>query len=179
MTITRRDLGSWLALGAANVLVACTAIENAINGAGTVNTQALQTLLANVQSVDKGLTAAMTLLTKDPALKVSAAVAASINAALSAVENAAASLSGATDVKAQPTVNAVRAFATAVNALVQAAAAIPIIPPPYSTALEAAAVLLPIIEATVGLAGDVAPAGSVMHPDTAKLILDGLATEAK
>jgi hypothetical protein len=63
------------------------------------------------------------------------------------------------------------------NTVVSTAASIPLIPPPYSLALQAAAVLLPVIESQINPmlapAASRASTGPVMTPDQARLILQG------
>jgi hypothetical protein len=174
MNVPRRLVLSGVVLPCLGGLAGCAAIENSINGAGTVNTANLQTLLADVQSIDVGLTQAIKQLQADRSIQIPQSVWASIDAALAGVQSAAASISGATDITSSSTVGAARALATAVNALISTAAAIPVIPPPYRTALEAASALLPLIEATVGIAGALLATPVKLTPVAAKAYLDYL-----
>jgi hypothetical protein len=63
----------------------------------------------------------------------------------------------------------------ALNAIIDVAAAMPIIPEPYSAILQALVVLLPIIEAEAGIASAPKPANVIvpatMTADSARLIL--------
>lgn len=78
---------------------------------------------------------------------VPANTAATINSALAQAASVLGSLSTSlTATQAAPIVQQVE---SAINTVITAAAAVPLIPPPFSLALEAAAVVLPILEAFV------------------------------
>ena len=167
MTMQRRRLFTLAPVGAALALAGCGA---------SVSTATVATLAADVDAVAGGLAAIVPQITSLAGLPPQ--TVASLIAALAGVQSAAAKIKAANDPTGSATVDAVKMFAGAVNAIVQAAAAIPIIPEPVHLGLLAASVLLPVIE---GLAGIVAaPAGpGAMPPDAARLILVGLAQGAR
>jgi hypothetical protein len=110
---------------------------------------------------------------------IPADVAAAIANALANLQVVAGQIGSASSTSsAQPLVQQV---VTYVNIIVKALAVIPLIPPPISTVLQAAVVLLPIIEAAVGLI--VTPVPSLrtqqMQPEGARLILKSSAAKVR
>jgi hypothetical protein len=86
--------------------------------------------------------------------------------ALTGVQGVAQSLAGVSSVQdAQPLIVRVEGY---VNAIVDALAVLPL-PPPVQTALLAATILLPVVEAAVNMA--VPPAAATMTPDQARAAL--------
>lgn len=84
-----------------------------------------------------------------------------------------------TTAEEKPLVQKVEAY---VNTIVSILAAIPLIPPPISTVLQAAAILLPIIETAVGLVVQNPPrvrGGTPMTADQARLILGASAAKVQ
>ena len=97
-----------------------------------------------------------------------------IGLALAGLKTVATSLAMATtSAQAQPLVQQLE---TDLNAIVGALATLPL-PPQISVALQAAAILLPVIEAAIGMViptpAPTAPAPQHMTPDQARLILQG------
>lgn len=111
----------------------------------------------------------------------SLAIPATVSAALAGLQSVADALSTvASQSAALPLVQKIESY---VNVIVQALASIPLLPAPVTLALQAATILLPIIEAAVGM---VLPASSMraklapsnMSPSEARLILIGAAKKA-
>lgn len=99
-----------------------------------------------------------------------------IGEAVSSLQNLAAKLASATsNAEAQPIVKQVEA---AINSIIDALAGIPFIPPPFSTALQAAVVLVPVIETAAGLLVPqqmkLRAAAVSMSPNQARAFLDSL-----
>ena len=171
--MNRRTL---LALAASSTLAGCTTVEGWING--TVNAQAIQTLIADAKSISNGLAAVLPSIAAASGIAPQAAV--NILAGLAALQAAADAIAAATDPKAAATVSAVRELAIALNSIVAAAAGVPLLPPEIKLALAAASALLPVLEGLAGIAA--APASSdaaTIPPAEAKLILDGFAAGRK
>jgi hypothetical protein len=98
-----------------------------------------------------------------------------IGSALGSVQSVATALAKVTDkAAAQPLVTKLETY---VNAFVSAAAGIPLLPPSIQLALQAASILLPVIEVAVGLVLPSAPKASAatMTPAQARLVLKGTA----
>ena len=161
------------------LLLAGTAALAACSTSATVPVTSLQTALTDVQTITSGITSAIALLTADATLQIPAATQAAIASALADVQGAAASIATSISVSAATTVSYVQAFATSLNSVIAYAVTIPAIPVPYSLALQAATVLLPIVEAEVGLTAARLPAVAAVKPgltpDAARAYLKGLA----
>ena len=165
--LTRRELLSRTIL-AAPLGFALYGCANANQIAATVASDAsliatgLQGALANISTLNiSGLTADKMQ---------------TIGLALVGLKSVASALALATTTaQAQPLVQQLE---TDLNAIVGALAALPL-PPQISVALQAAAILLPVIEAAVGMViptpRPTAPAPQHLTPDQARLILQGFA----
>lgn len=102
---------------------------------------------------------------------ISSATTATVNQAIVDLQAAAAAVSGAdTTVSAQPVVARVEAD---VGAVIAVLAGLPL-PGPISTVLEAAAVLLPVIEAAVGIAAAAGTAPGTLTPAQARAALQAV-----
>lgn len=108
-------------------------------------------------------------------------IPAEVATALASLQSVADSLGAATTVaSAQPLVQKIETY---VNTIVGALAAIPLIPPPISLVLQAASILLPVLETAVGLvinsfgaSAKMRASARGMSADQARLILQGQAT---
>ena len=165
MLISRRQLLGGAATGAiALALAGCATGQNA--GA------TLQQAISDAELIANGLAAALPQLGK----VFTAGVLAKASAAIADIKTAAAAVAAAVSASAaQP---AVAQLAAAVNGLVAALAGLPL-PAPISTALAAAAVLLPIIESTVGMAITAVTAHALpaMTPGEARKVLAAMAAK--
>jgi hypothetical protein len=100
---------------------------------------------------------------------ISSAVVARVGVAVADIQTVAAAVAAAaTPAAALPSVQQLEVD---FNAIVNSLAGLPL-PPPISSALTAASVLLPIIELAVGMI--VPPSASKMTPDEARAILKGI-----
>lgn len=146
MSISRR-----VALGLPGLLLlpACTQIASLINQAPSLNTASLTNLTTDAKTIADGVLVLVPLVQATGQL--SGADAANVKQAAASLNDAAAAIAASTDLKAAPTVNSVKAFALAVNTIVLIASSIPVIPEQYRVGLQAAAALLPVLEAAVGI----------------------------
>jgi hypothetical protein len=135
-------------------LIGASAAALALVGAGCSGnaTQDLATAAQDAITIANGLQGVLVQLATVPGM--SAGVLAQIGVYVSDIKAAAASLQAASSTAAPGLVSQIEA---AVNAVISAAAALPL-PPPISTALQAAAILLPIIETAVGMIVQPSPA---------------------
>lgn len=146
-----------------NLLLAFPALA-ALAACQTGNTT-LAVVAQDVSTIASGL---LGVLPNLPANIVPAATMAKVGEAVADLQKLAAQLSStATTTAAQPIVQQVEAD---VNTIVDALAAFPI-PPPYSTAIQAAAVLLPVIEVAVGFVVPAKTASASMTADQARAAL--------
>lgn len=133
----------------------------------------LSQAVQDVNALSAGLSGMLAGLSASGAAGLTPDVLATVNGAIANLKTAAAAIAKtATAVAAQPVVQQVEGY---VNTVVSVLGALPL-PPPISTVLEAASVLLPIIEAAVGLltpAAKMKAAPASMTPDQARLILLG------
>jgi hypothetical protein len=141
---TRRSLARLgLSAGFLAVLAACSTT-------GTISANELNAILAGAQNiytlVNEALPALKPLIGSNDWANVQTA-----DTALGTVITQLQAAQQAGSVSSATAVSAVQAFEAALNAIVSVAASIPIIPPPYSAYLEAAAMALPAIEAILGL----------------------------
>ena len=158
MTLSRRAI-----LGA--TALAPLALAGCATFTGKTPTQIAAQVLSDVNLVASGLANAMPGLAASKA--VPAATLARAQAYVAQVQAAAAQMQGVvTKGAAQPIVTQIE---TDVNALAGLLAGLPL-PPPYAQVFQAAVVLLPVIEVSVGLA---VPAGAshAMTPAEARLVL--------
>jgi hypothetical protein len=139
----------------------------------------LATAASDVATIAAALPAVLTQLGTLSIPGLTPAIVATVGVAVSGIQTVASALSGAaTAAAAQPLVAKVETY---VNGIVTALAGLPL-PPPISTALTAASILLPVIEAAIGLVTTPAPAAArmaasapSMSPAQARLILKGIA----
>lgn len=137
MTLSRRNLLTASALAIpVTVLAGCASTNTPVQ-----NTQQIVLDLQNAVPALKNSLAAI------PAGTIPAATLATINASLASAQSVLAGLSSSmTATQAAPLVQQIESD---LNAVISAAAAVPLIPPPFSVALAAAAVILPIVEGFV------------------------------
>lgn len=108
----------------------------------------------------------MTGINSDTLIKVSTAIA--------GIQSIAKSISQVSDVaSAQPLVQQLETY---LNTIVSVLAAVPFLPPPVTMALQAASILLPVIETLLGMFVSAKPMLSTMTPDQARLILKASAS---
>lgn len=159
-------------------LLLCTALVP-VAACATLDTT-LATVAADTNTIALGLKGVLAQLGTLNIPGLTTSVMATVGTAISSLQSVAAAIAGTTTTAAaQPLVQKIESY---VNTVVGALALLPL-PPPISTALEAAAILLPLIETAVGLATNsvMRPRGVMpgMTPDQARLILAGIAQSAK
>jgi hypothetical protein len=89
--------------------------------------------------------------------------------AINGIADIAKAMSSVTDVAGtQPLVQKLETY---LNMAVSALATVPLLPPTITIALQAASILLPVIESLVGLAMQAPRAGNAMSPAEARLVL--------
>lgn len=160
--LTRRTLVSITpAVAATGFLAACS-------GSSTTPAQ----IVADVQNAVTALSNGFSAVVKQAPNAVPAATAATITAALAQAASMLGSLS--TNLTATEAAPKVQQIEQAINTVISAAAAVPLIPPPFSTALGAAAIVLPIIEAWVNSILPPAPAPAAATMARAKLATPGM-----
>jgi hypothetical protein len=164
--MNRRKLLSSIALGSAAVVLAgCQS-----TGGGSTSTIAAQAA-SDIGLIASGLTGALSSLSASNTVSPSAV--SQITGYINAIEAVAATVTTATSATAGQT--AVQQIETLLNSLVSAASGLPL-PAPFSTALSAASVLLPVVEVAVGLVTTASAGATVpMTPAQARLILSGSA----
>jgi hypothetical protein len=149
------------AVAVAGMLTAC---------AGQNAAQVTQLAATDAQTLAAGLQAELPAIESVPG--VSASTVSLVKVALSDLQTEAAALSTSlTTTEAQPVVQKIEAD---VNAVVQAASGLPGIPPAVTSVLQAADVVLPIIEESVGLITNVV-GSPAMGPAQALVILHAAA----
>lgn len=167
--LTRRELLS------RTLLVSPAAL--ALYGCANAN-QIAATVAIDASTIATGLQGALANISTLNISGLTADKLQTVGLALAGLKSVATALALATtNAQAQPLVQQME---TDLNAIVGALAALPL-PPQISVALQAAAILLPVIEAAIGmvLPPPTAPATSAaMTPDQARLILQGLAGAA-
>jgi hypothetical protein len=153
--ITRRSLG--LALAAAP-LAACAGVS-------------LQTVASDVSIIADGMKGVLVQLGALSIPGLTPQLMAQIGGYVADLQSVAAVISGTSSVDAaKPLVAQVE---TLVNAIVGALAVLPL-PPPISTALQAAAILLPVIEMALGMVtGQPKAKAGAMSADQARMVLRG------
>ena len=165
-----------------NLLLGTTALSVTACAGKTVD-QVVVTVAADASTIANGLTGVLAQLGPlASTYGISGATMALIGTAVAGLQSVATQVSGATTAaSAQPMVQKIETY---VNTIVSALAGLPL-PPPISTALMAAAILLPVIESAVGLIINSASPGArlsaaapTMTPDQARLILKGAAVKA-
>jgi hypothetical protein len=142
--------------------------------AGQSADQTIATVAADANTIAGGLQGVLAQLGPLNVPGLTPSVISTVGVAVSQIQTVAASISGVTSAAAaQPLVQKIETY---LNTIVAALAGLPL-PPPVSTALQAAAILLPIIEVAVGLvvqqAAKAAP--GAISPDEARMILRGSA----
>ena len=154
------------------VLLAPLALA-ACNNPAQIDT-VLATVVADAQTIAGGLQGMLPQLGALNLPGLTPAVMAIVGSAVADLQGVATSLQSVSAVaSAQPLVQKIESY---VNVIVSTLAALPL-PPPISTILVAASVLLPVLESTVGLiVNSLTPAtakaaGSTMTAPTARLIL--------
>jgi hypothetical protein len=164
--MNRRKLLSSIALGSAAVMLAGCATGS--TSASTIAAQAA----SDIGLIGSGLSGALSGLSASGA--VSATAISQITGYINSIEAVATTVTTATSATAGQ--SAVQQIETLLNSLVSAASGLPL-PAPFSTALSAASVLLPVVEVAVGLVSSAASAGAMvpMTPAQARLILSGTA----
>jgi hypothetical protein len=128
------------------VAIGLTAV-GIVGCAGLTTNQVLSQAAADANAIAQGL---KNILPQIGALAgVSPATVATVGQAIADIQTVAAAITGATTAgAAQPSVVQLE---TDLNAIVAALASLTVIPPPISTALMAASILLPLIETAVGM----------------------------
>ena len=135
--LTRRSLAFALpGLATVGALAACS-------GSSTTPAQ----IVTDVQNAVTALSNGFSAVVRQAPNAIPANTAATITAALAQAASLLGSLS--TNLTATAAAPKVQQIEQAINTVITAAAAVPLIPPPFSTALGAAAIVLPIIEAWV------------------------------
>lgn len=135
------------------LLTACT---TAPDGTQQLNTPTVAQVSADVSLVAGGLQNALTALSAVPNLNIPTDTLNIAQASLSGLKTAAASIAGASSpAAAQPMVQQVETY---VNTFVGAVSAVPGIPDNVRAYLQAANVLLPVIEVAVNMAVPPPPA---------------------
>ena len=165
--LTRRELLSRTLLASPLALAGCAAFSGGVN-AGLTQVSQDATLIAN------GLQGALQNIGALNIQGLSPDKIQTIGLAIAGLKTVAVALGGATtQSQAQPLVMQIE---TDLNAIVGALAGLPL-PPQIATAIQAAAILLPVLEIAVNLAiSQVKPlTASAITPDQARLILKGLA----
>lgn len=140
-----------------NLLLGSTALGVTACAGQTVD-QDVVMVAADASTIANGLTGVLAQLGPLAATYgIPASTMASVSTAVAGLQAIAAQMSGVTTAAAaQPMVQKIETY---VNTIVSALAAFPLIPPPISTTLTAAAILLPVIESVVGIViNNVAPA---------------------
>lgn len=133
---------------------------------GKTASQVTAQVLTDINLEASGLANALPLLTA--AKGISAAIVSKAQAIIARIQVAAASMTATvTSAQAQATVTQIE---TDVNAVVALLAGMPL-PPAISGVLQAAVVLLPLIEAGVGLAVPVGATPSAMSAAQARMVL--------
>ena len=146
MTITRRHI--WMLASTALVpLAACS-------GSATTPTQ----IVTDAQNAISALAASLQAVLKVSPTALPGNTVAQINAAIAAAAQVLGGLS--TSLAATQAAPIVQKVEQAINTVVTTAASIPLIPPPFSLALSAASVVLPILEGFVNQWLQPAPAGA-------------------
>jgi len=136
--LTRRKVSvaipSVLAVGA---LAACS------SGAATTPAQ----IVTDAQNAISALANSFSAVVAQAPNVIPTGTAATINSALAQASSVLGSLS--TNLAANVAAPVVQKVEQAINTVISSAAAVPLIPPPFSTALGAASIVLPILEAFV------------------------------
>jgi hypothetical protein len=168
--INRRRLFSSAAIGALTLGLGACASQ-------PVDTT-LATVAADVNTIAAGLKGVLTQLGTMSIAGLTPAIVSTVGTAIANIQSVAAAVSTATTTAAvQPLVQKIETY---LNAVISALAAI-LLRPPISTALQAAAILLPVVEAAIGLVTNAVPmqmGASAMTADQARLILRGNAALA-
>lgn len=174
MTSSRRNFLGLATMASVTALVAgCAAVQGSQN-----SQQAIAKVAQDVATLAAGYAAVLPKL--QGATGIPAGTTAKIVAAIKNLQALSQQLaSTASQSQAQSLISTVE---TDVNAVVDTAAGLPL-PPPIGTIFEAGAVLLPVIEMTIGM---VVPASQTakaqltgISPDMARAILTGAADQAK
>lgn len=135
--LTRRHLVAGTAPAAAFIALA---------GCSTSGTTPAQ-IVTDVKNAVSALASSFSTVLAQAPNAVPPATAATITSALAQASSVLGSLS--TNLAANVAAPVVQQVEQAINTVISAAAAVPLIPAPFSTALEAAAIVLPVIEAWV------------------------------
>lgn len=135
--------------------------------------QTLAKVVSDVNILATGLKGVLTQLTTTNVLGLTSTVLNTITTAISNIQAIAGAIGQVTSIAAtQPLIQKIESY---VNTVVAALAALPL-PPAIAMALQAASILLPIIETAVGLLVTAKPMlGSTMNGDEARIILRGMA----
>lgn len=146
----------------------------ALGGCLTGPDQAIATVANDAKLIASGLQGVLVQLGNLNVAGLTPAILATVGSAVTNLQAVADAIAGvATNAAAQPLVQKIETY---VNTIVSALAVLPL-PPPISTALQAAAILLPIIEAAVGMVLPASTAraakGLALTPDQARLVLAG------
>jgi hypothetical protein len=141
--------------------------------AGQSADQTIAAVAADANTIARGLKGVLAQLGTLSVPGLTPSVISSVGVAVSEIQAIATSLAGVTSTAAaQPLVQKIETY---LNTIVTALAALPL-PAPIATALQAATILLPIIEVTVGLVvPPSAAAPGTMSAAEARLILRGSA----
>jgi hypothetical protein len=159
--LSRRTLVSSTTMGAVVFMGACA-------GTGTTPAQ----IVTDVQNAVSALASSFSTVLAQAPNVVPATTAATITSALAQASAVLGSLS--TNLTANAAAPLVQQIESALNTVISAAAAVPLIPPPFSTALGAAAIVLPIIEAWLSTVLPAAPTPAAASLARAKLATPGM-----
>lgn len=141
--MTRRGLA---ALSVSTLLAAC---GTGTTGTVTVTVAQVQGFLGSALSIVNALDKAFAMI--GPSMKPADVVSVTGNLALArtTITGLQAQLAGVTTLDMSTLAAKLTTIDNALNAVVSVAASLPVIPPPYSVAIQAAAVLLPVAEAAI------------------------------
>jgi hypothetical protein len=166
---TRRELLSRTILASPLALAGCSIFSGGLNSG-------LAQVASDAAIIASGLAGALSNIGALNIGGLNADKIQTIGLAIAGLKSVATALANATNQsQAQPLVQQIE---TDLNAIVGALAGLPL-PPQISVALQAAAILLPVIETAVNLAVSQIPGtpatAAILSPDQARLILKGAA----
>lgn len=156
-----------------NMLIAVPVLT--VAGCQVPASQTISNVVSDVQIIGDGLQGVFAQLGQLSLPALTPSIMSTVGNAITNLQKVAAALGAVnTTAAAQPLVKKIETY---VNAVVSALAMLPL-PPPISTAIQAAAILLPIIETAVGLAIPQTPKASSMSPAQARMVLLGASASA-
>lgn len=148
-----------------------------LGACSTITDSGVGKIAQDVNILATGLNGVLTQLGNISILGLTPAIMSTVGSAIASIQALAVSISTATSTAAaQPLVQKIETY---VNTVVSALAVLPL-PPAIALALQAASILLPIIETAVGLLVTAKPMlGNAMNPDEARIILRGYALKVR